>query len=281
MIFISSSCVKNKYINESVRQLAEMGFRNIELSGGTQFYENIKMDLLSLKKEYDLNYICHNYFPPPSSPFVVNLASLDDEVYELSLEHLKRAIDLSTALEADRFGFHAGFLINIPIKEIGRSINNQELFDREAAKARFIEGYKVLEAYSKIPLYLENNVVSATNYNNFGNTDPFFMSQSQEIFEFSEQINFGLILDVAHLKVSANTLGLALKEELDKLMPVSNYIHISDNDGKADTNQPLEQGSELYEMLKKYDFNGAIFTIEVYSGLDAVANTHQSLELLL
>ena len=40
MIYISSACVKNTKIKSSVEKLAANGFRNIELSGGTEYYLN-------------------------------------------------------------------------------------------------------------------------------------------------------------------------------------------------------------------------------------------------
>ena len=83
MIFISTSCIKNNKIRDSVQELAENGFQNIELSGGTKFYENFENDLLELKDRYKLNYRCHNYFPPPKKPFVLNLASLNNETFKL------------------------------------------------------------------------------------------------------------------------------------------------------------------------------------------------------
>ena len=61
MIFVSSSCVKHKSIKESVQDLAKNGFKNIELSGGTKYYENLEKDLLELKYKYNLSYRCHNY----------------------------------------------------------------------------------------------------------------------------------------------------------------------------------------------------------------------------
>ena len=56
MIYISCSCVNNARIRESVEEFATNGFQNIELSGGTKFYENFENDLLhileSLKKDW-------------------------------------------------------------------------------------------------------------------------------------------------------------------------------------------------------------------------------------
>ena len=98
MIYISSSCVKHIKIKDAVQDLVNNGFKNIELSGGTEYYNGFEDDLLELKNKYNLNYICHNYFPPPKEHFVLNLASLDDEIYNKTFEHLKNAIELSKKL---------------------------------------------------------------------------------------------------------------------------------------------------------------------------------------
>ena len=87
MIYVSSSCIKAQYIKQSVKTLAESGFDCIELSGGSEYYPQILEDLLELKEKYNLQFACHNYFPPPKNgDFVINLASLDSAVFERSLE---------------------------------------------------------------------------------------------------------------------------------------------------------------------------------------------------
>jgi len=48
MIFVSSSCVTHSRIVDSVKELVEHGFRNIELSGGTDYYNGYLDDLLTL-----------------------------------------------------------------------------------------------------------------------------------------------------------------------------------------------------------------------------------------
>ena len=61
MIYVSSACVKVRKIKDSVLALAEIGFRNIELSGGTKYYPEIERDLMYLQDKYELNYQVHNY----------------------------------------------------------------------------------------------------------------------------------------------------------------------------------------------------------------------------
>ncbi|MFT7612550.1 MAG: sugar phosphate isomerase/epimerase [Parvicellaceae bacterium] len=278
MIYVSSACVKNKYIKDSVLELANEGFQNIELSGGTQLYDNLELDLLTLKKEYNLNYLCHNYFPPPPMAFVVNLASLDDEIYSLSIEHLQRAIKLSESLGANRLGFHAGFLINIPLDQIGKPINSQKLFNRDQAMVKFIEGFQQLKDSTNIELYIENNVVSDANYRNFNDVDPFFMTRADDINAYRKVIDFGLILDVAHLKVSSRTLNISFDQQMEILLPLSDYLHISDNDGLSDSNRGFRRDSDMFNLLKKHNLKNKIYTIEVYESMEAVKESYKTLE---
>ena len=274
MIYVSSACVKHDKIKDSVQELVNNGFSNIELSGGTTFYNGFVEDLLELKAKYNLNYICHNYFPPPENHFVVNLASLDDVVFKKTFDHLERSINLSKKLNAQKFGFHAGFFYNIPLDQIGKSIAKQTLFDKKTSIIRFCSAFNSLkDNHPSISLYLENNVLSHQNFKNFG--DNFFMlTNMSEYSDLIKKINFNLILDVAHLKVSCNSLNLNFVQEFDHLFNKSDYIHISDNNGLIDQNKGLQKSSNLYNTLSQYSFKNKTVTIEVYESMEEIINTY-------
>ena len=142
MIYISSSCIPSVKIKDSVQELASNGFNHIELSGGTNYYVGFEDDLLELKDKYNLSYLCHNYFPPPNEHFVLNLASLNDSIFKNSLDHIKKAISLSKVLGARKYGFHAGFLIDIDVSEIGKKISKTNLFSRQESVNRFCLAYE-------------------------------------------------------------------------------------------------------------------------------------------
>ena len=59
-IYVSSSCVKNERIGQSVLELARAGFNKIELSGGTQPYRTMVEDLKNLQKEWNLVHMSAN-----------------------------------------------------------------------------------------------------------------------------------------------------------------------------------------------------------------------------
>ena len=278
MIYISTSCVKHKKIKDSVQELAENGFQNIELSGGTEFYENFENDLMELKGKYNLNYRCHNYFPPPRKSFVLNLASLNDEAFQRSFNHLERVIALSNRLGSDKYSFHAGFFIDIKLDEIGKKLSKDSLFNEKKAIERFCNAYKVLKEGAKnANLFIENNVFSKTNAMTFEDKNPFMMTNFSEYEFLKKEIDFNLLLDVAHLKVSAKTLGLIWESEFESMMNVSSYIHVSDNDSCHDLNHRLTKNSSLVSMLKNSDTKYKDFTLEVYDGMSAIKSSYDIL----
>jgi len=275
MIYISSSCIKAETIEESVRTLAEAGFKNIELSGGTKYYSHYESDLLCLQDKYELNYQVHNYFPPPTKPFVLNLASVNDDVRDQSIQLCKKAIRLSKKLGGKRYGVHAGFLIDIKPREAGKIIGYRQLSDRNRALKRFADAWKQIgdEAAGAVTLYVENNVFSSTNANTYSGNNPFLLTNYEGYLELNDHVNVNLLLDVAHLKVSTSSLGLEFHDELEKLVPDSKYIHLSDNDGLHDLNEGFKNGNDMLIALGKYEMDNKILTLETYCNIDEISNS--------
>lgn len=266
-MYVSSSCQTSNHIGQSVENLARAGVRNIELSGGTSTYDDLLDDLLQLKEKYQLNYILHNYFPPPKKDFVLNLAALDDDIYEMSLEHLMKAIDMSVKLGAARYAFHAGFFKRVELNEVGQSFILDRLYDPVAATEKFIGGYNEVKEYANrkgVELYLENNVLSHQNSRLFGEAKSMMLTTSSEVSELSQEISFSLLLDWAHLKVTACSLGLSFEEEVQELAPLSDYWHLSDNDGRVDSNGAISQKGDVEAALKNTLNVPEMVTMEIY-----------------
>lgn len=273
MIYVSSSCIKTNSIVESIEKLASYGIKNIELSGGTNYYDNLKHDLLNLKSKYKLSYLCHNYFPPPKEHFILNLASLDEDIYMKSLEHFKKSIQLSKSLGSKRFGLHAGFFIDIKINEIGKDISYTKIHNKEIVIKRFCEAFNILKEQAKtcgVELYIENNVYSFNNAKTYNNKNIFMMTSFPDYEELRKEIEFELLLDVAHLKVSSNTLKLNFEEQLKKFIKKTDYIHISDNNALADENNKLILDSDLMALLRTLNIKNKTFTLEVYDNMDVI-----------
>ena len=83
------------------------------------------------------------------------------------------------------------------------------------------------------------------------------------------------------MKVSCNVLKKDFNYQLTTINELTDYIHISDNDGLYDTNQHLEEGSELYMALNNINLAGKVITLEVYNGLDKVRETYENVQKLI
>tara|TARA_B100000579_G_C22834954_1_gene858166 strand:- start:1157 stop:2023 length:867 start_codon:yes stop_codon:yes gene_type:complete len=266
MIFVSTGGFLKQKASVASENLLKAGIENIELSGGTHF-SNYRQELELLKIKYpSASFQVHNYFPPPSTPFVFNLASLNEEIASRSLTHVDNSMKLSLLLERPIYSFHAGFLIDPKVTELGKTIKNKTLFDRDTALNKFISRVNLIANKAKeygISLLIENNVLSSNNLKQFG-TDPFLMTTHEECIDVMEKTsnNVNLLIDVAHLKVSAKSLGFSKMEFLEKVNPWIHAYHFSDNDGQRDTNNCIAKDSWFWKYIK-LDLN--YYSLEVYN----------------
>lgn len=276
MIYVSSSCIKNNNIAKVIGQLADNGIQNIELSGGTDYYDGIEHDLKKLKETYRLNYVCHAYFPPPKVPFVVNLASCNDTIYRDSIEHYDNCIELLKKIGCNVLSVHAGFLIEINKDEIGRKLSKAIIYDKNEAYSRFCYAYENLSKKCRkqdISLYLENNVLSRENYQEFEYQNYFMMTDYNSIMYMKKQIDFELLLDLGHLHVSAGTLGLDYKQECSKLKEYVKWIHISENNGFCDEHKPLIENSRILSEFNKLYHADVDVTLEAVGNMENIAKS--------
>lgn len=280
MIYISSACVKKSNIAEVLSLLGERGVKNIELSGGTDYYERIEDDLKALGERYGLNYACHAYFPPPKEPFVVNLASCNDRIYWRSLEHYEQCIEMLKRIGSRTLSVHAGFMIEVGTDEIGKKLNGRIVYDKSRAYDRFCSAYqRILKQCTDngIELFLENNVLNSENYESFEYHNYMMMTDYQSIIEMRRQMDFNLLLDLGHLHVSARTLGKNFQEECEKLKEYVRWIHLSDNNGIVDAHQPFRAKSKVLEAFHRLDIPDINVTLETVGSIDEIL---QSMELV-
>lgn len=284
MIFVSSSCIKSKNILSVIETLFKHGIRNIELSGGTNPISNLEENLLKCLKEKNLNLRVHNYFPPPKEDFVINIASLNNEIYTKSIEHCIKAINLSKKLGSPAYSIHAGFLIDPGVKEIGlgKVLKKRSFYNEDEAVDKMKKSLNILklEAGNKIKLYIENNVLSYSNFAKYKN-NPMLLCDLESYKKLKEKIEFNLLLDLAHLKVSCNTLKKDFKKESDYLLDQTDYIHLSGNDGKEDNNKSLIDDNEIKNILTSKNLDGKTFTLEIYEDIEKILSSRNFLKKIL
>ena len=282
MIYVSSSCSKQKRIGAAIRELAEHGFQNIELSGGTEYYEGYEDDIFDLKEKYNLNFLVHNYFPPPQIDFVLNLASTNDDIYNRSIQQVQNAIQLAEKLNTVSISVHAGFLVELNVRELGNPFAERNTTPRINALNKFAEALNLLFKTNKNKtIYIENNVLSLVNYKTYNNCNPFLLTCNEDYCELYSKVKFNLLLDIGHLKVSCNTLNIDFQKELANLISKTDYVHLSDNDGLTDSNESIKQNSELHELLSRFDLKNKKITLELNQDTNEIMSTYELVHNLI
>ncbi len=251
MILFSTGGWKDKTAFEATIYLKEMGINSIELSGGKP-KESFLEELKSIKD--NTLFAIHNYFPPPVTPFVFNLASNNDTILSLSLNHAKKAIDTAAEIGIPVYSFHAGFLFDPIVDELGKKFGKYNLIPRQEGFEIFIHSLKELGKYAaskEITLLIENNVISKANFERF-NGNPLLFTEPTEAEAIMKLCppNIQTLVDVGHLLVSSITQNFAYEDYFQKLDPWINAYHLSDNNGFEDQNLEINPNSWFWKFLK-------------------------------
>ncbi|MBU2510504.1 sugar phosphate isomerase/epimerase [bacterium] len=252
MLLISTGLFQNQTAIQAIQHLSSEGIRAIELSAG-RYSADLIDDLKKVSQDFTL--FVHNYFPPAEEPFVFNLASFEAKTVQKSLDHAKTAIRLSVELGNPVYSFHAGYLLALQPTDLGKQLNRKKLEDREVCLTVFIERVCSLAEFARkegVELLIENNVLSQANYEAY-QANPFLVVTADEAEYVMKNTpdNVNLLMDVAHLKVSAHSLGFDAEQMLHRCHPWIRAYHLSDNDGISDSNDNITVDSWFWTLLKR------------------------------
>jgi sugar phosphate isomerase/epimerase len=277
-LFISTSGIKAASIVDAVDLLIEQGYRNLELSGGTDFVPHWHDEIAERKAKFGLHLRVHNYFPPPSKHFVLNVMAPDPSERKRSLEMVGEAVRCARSLGDHTYGLHAGILRTIATENFGQAIPTVQDFDRQQAHLDFTnEMERIAQEYADIQFFVENHCLNRKSSQGTGHT-PLLVVTPQECQDFAAHAGkVKFLLDIAHFHVSCHSLGLDFKAVAPTLLAQSRYVHVSDNDGSADQNLGLKFGSPIFDILSQVDLSQKDVTIEVNEGLPFIAQTFETL----
>ena len=94
----------------------------MEFGAGATADESVASVLGRCMEESGLAVRVHNYFPPPSTGFVLNLASDDEVVARASMNLCREALSLCGELGIPYYSVHAGFCVHCTPADLGRGL---------------------------------------------------------------------------------------------------------------------------------------------------------------
>ena len=270
-VYMSTGAFRSKELAEIIAFSVDHGIGRVELSSGLVYQPNL-LEQVRATFRTQITYLVHNYFPPAEQPFVLNLASADQHIRQLSLHVCRRAIDLSNELEAPFYSVHSGFAFNMSPDLLGKPMSQRKIPEHsyipyDQAYNIFAENVMTLTEYARskgIRFLIENNVIAPAYA---AKCDPraILMASHDEIVRLMSDVddpNLGVLVDVGHVSVTANALGFRREDFIEKLAPYIGAFHVSDNDGQKDQNLPFDQDAWFCPFLCR--FPGVPIVIEAY-----------------
>lgn len=271
-IFISTGAFGKISVDELQKMVLNDDLTNIELSSGAFYHESMKKDLLQAIDSKTHRFLVHNYFPVPEKPFVLNLASENKDILNLSRKHCQAAMQLTAELGAEFYSVHAGFCFHARPEDLGKNQRKLERFPKAIGYNIFLESLYKLSKIGKeygIKIAVENNVVTMDNLNSDNNNenDLYLCATGEDLQSLMTDLgdsNVKLLIDLGHLRVTANSMGFDPFGVIEAVAADVIAFHISENDGLKDRNLPVTVTSWFWPSLKKFK-NSAYFVLEAYN----------------
>lgn len=261
MIYASTACLPGKQpLSSRMSLYKKHGIKAIELGAGVTVDEN---DLAQIIEDNE-QILIHNYFPPPTESFVLNLASANNNIRKRSLELVHKAMTLSANLKAAFYSVHAGFITD-PVGFGTTSFifpSPKSSTESRAAFDRFCYSLEQILHWAGqlgVSLLIENNVCSQENKGKL------LLQTAEEFMELFSLVNnphLGILLDTGHMKVSANTFNFDIDSFIQTVAPHVRAVHLHDNDGIYDSHQPVKSESQLFNLLNRSLFQDVVTVVE-------------------
>lgn len=208
---------------EAMERIKDMGFDFCEIIMEKDY---TKEHLRSWKEKAGTLGIGLSIHAPFSD---INIASLNPDIRDVSLDHLNRAIDAAAFLEADPVTFHPGRKSPLGMRHPGK-----------AWETNLGSIGHLMETASEqgVRLCLEN-------FPNFWGVFCCTLEEIKEVLEHYPSLE--ITLDTGH----ANTYG-RVEDYFEALGSSIGHIHLHDNDGKDDHHYSLGEGTMDMERLSPY-----------------------------
>tara|TARA_Y100000816_G_C26089022_1_gene575165 strand:- start:30 stop:920 length:891 start_codon:yes stop_codon:yes gene_type:complete len=277
MLFISSTFFKDKTSFREASKICESnGIFNIEI-GSNHSYED---DYTYIKKLKKFNFIVHNYFPIPRENFVVNIASLDDNIREKSLLHIQNSINFCHEVGAQLYTFHPGFITDPNGESLSKKNYDFNWTQSELSNSNYSLSFdNMKQSMEQIIKYAEkeNIKIAFETEGSFNQKDHLLMQRPEEyenILDHFSVNEIGVSLNIGHLILASNAFGF----EIDKFVNlISSHIvamELSHNNGIEDEHLPLVSSGWYWNLIFDKRFNNIYKVLEFRNtNITTVLNT--------
>lgn len=257
-IYISTTYAKDgTSVAKVLEECAKANITNVELGSNHCFEKDY-----GYITDYAFNFLVHNYFPVPEQSIVVNIASDDPQIVDLSIEHIRKSIDYTASIGGHLYTFHPGFLMD-PLSANQSDENYDFVFAEDSAGSasyqrawdRMMASVETICAYAgskKVNIAIESEG-SVTKKHLLLMQKP---EEYAQFYRYFSKSDIGVNLNLGHLNLVATAFDLSRDELVEYLAPYVVAMELSHNDGVEDQHLPLEKEGWYWEYIVQERFAG-------------------------
>jgi sugar phosphate isomerase/epimerase len=250
-IFVSTTFAKNdSKISEVLLTCKKANISNIELGSNHCYEKNYK----KIIKKHKLNFIVHNYFPIPKKSFVVNIASANRLIRNLSIKHVKNAILFCKTTNSKLYTFHPGFIFD-PVTASNSKKNYDFIWNNKIQKRNYNTAFNLmLNALKKIIKFAKKNKVKVAieTEGSFKKKHLLLMQTPQEykkLFKHFKPKDLGINLNIGHLNLASRGFKFSKNSFVDFIKPYVVALELSHNNGEEDQHLPLKRNAWYWKII--------------------------------
>ena len=256
-IFVSTTFAKdNSKISDVLWICKKANISNIEL-GSNHIYEN---NFKKIIKQYNFRFIVHNYFPIPRKGFVVNIASSNKHIRNLSLRHIRKAINFCRETNSRLYSFHPGFIVD-PITASKSKKNYDFIWKNESSNKNYNLAFKnMLSSLKKIVNFAKRKRVKVAieTEGSIKKRNLLLMQKPeeyQELFKYFLPNDLGINLNIGHLNLASKAFNFSKLGFVKELKSYILAIELSHNNGLEDQHLPLKKNEWYWKIINDPDFS--------------------------
>ena len=250
-IFVSTTFAEDESKISDVLSLCKReNICNIELGSNHTYERNFK----KIIEQYDFRFIVHNYFPVPKKGFVVNIASLNKCIRNLSLQHVRGAINFCHKINSKLYTFHPGFVVD-PVTA-GRSKKNYDFIwrNKRSKKNYDLAFNQMMISLKKIVNFAKKKKVNiAIETEGSYRKKNFLLLQRPEeykkLFKFFTPNDLGINLNIGHLNLASKAFNFSKEKFVKMVKPYIVAFELSHNNGFEDQHLPLQKGKWYWSII--------------------------------
>ncbi len=256
-IFVSTTFAENNSkISDVLLICKKENILNIELGSNHAYEKNFERII----KKYNSCFIVHNYFPIPKKSFVVNIASSSKKIRNLSLQHIKKAINFCRATDSKLYTFHPGFVAD-PIATSKSNNNYDFIWKKKSLNKNYRLAFKnmIISLKKIVSFSKDKGVKIAIETEGSVKKSKLLLMQKpeeyQKLFKYFSPKELGINLNIGHLNLAAKVFNFSKVEFVRKIKPYVLAMELSHNNGVEDQHLPLKKKAWYWKIINDPDFS--------------------------